>query len=63
MRKRQSHWRGPRDPLAGAGLKPPAAAWIKSPGGVVAVGFRKAGEKNDIYELMKKYIKTGSLGE
>jgi len=32
MRKRQSHWRGPRDPLAGAGLKPPAAAWIKSPG-------------------------------
>ena len=30
---------------------------------VVAVGIRKAGDKNDIYELMKKYIKTGLLGE
>lgn len=28
---------------------------------VVAVGIRKEGDKSDIYELMKKYIKTGLL--
>ncbi|HUW44513.1 MAG TPA: type II toxin-antitoxin system RelE/ParE family toxin [Dehalococcoidia bacterium] len=28
---------------------------------VVAVGIRKEGDKGDIYELMKKYIKTGLL--
>jgi len=28
---------------------------------VVAVGIRKEGDKNDIYELMKKYIRTGLL--
>jgi len=28
---------------------------------IVAVGIRKEGDKNDIYELMKKYIKTGLL--
>jgi mRNA interferase RelE/StbE len=28
---------------------------------VVAVGIRKAGDKKDIYELMKKYIKTGLI--
>lgn len=28
---------------------------------VVAVGIRKSGDKKDIYELMKKYIKTGLL--
>jgi mRNA interferase RelE/StbE len=26
---------------------------------VVAVGIRKAGDKKDIYELMKKFVKTG----
>jgi len=30
---------------------------------VVAVGIRKAGDKKDIYELMKKYIKVGILGK
>jgi mRNA interferase RelE/StbE len=29
---------------------------------VIAVGIRKEGDKKDIYELMKKYIKTGLLG-
>jgi mRNA interferase RelE/StbE len=29
----------------------------------VAVGMRKSGDKKDIYELMKKYIKTGLLEE
>lgn len=28
---------------------------------VVAVGIRKAGDKKDIYELMKKYIKVGFI--
>ncbi len=28
---------------------------------VVAVGIRKAGDKKDIYELMKKLIKTGIM--
>ena len=28
---------------------------------VVAVGIRKTGDKKDIYELMKKYIKVGFL--
>ena len=28
---------------------------------VLAVGIRKEGDKKDIYELMKKYIKTGLL--
>ena len=28
---------------------------------VVAVGIRKEGDRVDIYELMKKYIKTGLL--
>jgi mRNA interferase RelE/StbE len=28
---------------------------------VIAVGIRKDGDKKDIYELMKKYIKTGLL--
>jgi len=28
---------------------------------VVAVGIRKAGDKKDIYELMKKYIKIGLI--
>lgn len=28
---------------------------------VVAVGIRKEGDRGDIYELMKKYIKTGLL--
>ncbi len=28
---------------------------------VVAVGIRKEGDKKDIYELMKKYIKTGLM--
>lgn len=28
---------------------------------IVAVGIRKSGDKKDIYELMKKYIKTGLL--
>ncbi len=26
---------------------------------VVAVGIRKAGDKKDIYELMKKLVRTG----
>jgi mRNA interferase RelE/StbE len=30
---------------------------------IVAVGMRKSGDKKDIYELMKKYIKTGLLEE
>jgi mRNA interferase RelE/StbE len=30
---------------------------------VVAVGIRKSGDKKDIYELMKKYIKVGILGK
>lgn len=30
---------------------------------VVAVGIRKSGDKKDIYELMKKYIKIGLLGK
>ena len=30
---------------------------------VVAVGLRKSGDKKDIYELMKKYIKVGILGK
>jgi len=30
---------------------------------VVAVGIRKAGDKSDIYELMKKYIRTGLIGK
>lgn len=29
---------------------------------IIAVGIRKSGDKKDIYELMKKYIKTGLLG-
>jgi mRNA interferase RelE/StbE len=29
---------------------------------IIAVGIRKGGDKKDIYELMKKYIKTGLLG-
>jgi len=28
---------------------------------IVAVGIQKSGDKKDIYELMKKYIKTGLL--
>ncbi|GAB6277571.1 MAG: hypothetical protein SAMD01599839_21110 [Rectinema sp.] len=28
---------------------------------IVAIGIRKNGDKKDIYELMKKYIKTGLL--
>lgn len=28
---------------------------------IIAVGIRKEGDKKDIYELMKKYIKTGLL--
>ena len=30
---------------------------------IVAVGIRKEGDKKDIYELMKKYIKAGLLKE
>lgn len=30
---------------------------------VIAVGIRKEGDKKDIYELMKKYIKTNLLEE
>jgi mRNA interferase RelE/StbE len=30
---------------------------------IIAVGLRKDGDKKDIYELMKKYIKTGLLEE
>lgn len=29
---------------------------------VVAIGIRKDGDKKDIYELMKKYLKTGLIG-
>ncbi len=29
---------------------------------IVAIGIRKDGDKKDIYELMKKYIKTGLIG-
>ena len=28
---------------------------------IIAVGIRKEGDRGDIYELMKKYIKTGLL--
>ncbi|HKL86630.1 MAG TPA: type II toxin-antitoxin system RelE/ParE family toxin [Treponemataceae bacterium] len=28
---------------------------------VIAVGIRKDGDKKDIYELMKKYLKTGLI--
>jgi mRNA interferase RelE/StbE len=28
---------------------------------IIAVGIRKDGDKKDIYELMKKYVKTGLL--
>ena len=28
---------------------------------IIAVGIRKDGDKKDIYELMKKYIKTGLM--
>ncbi len=28
---------------------------------VVAIGIRKDGDKKDIYELMKKYLKTGLI--
>ncbi len=28
---------------------------------VIAIGLRKEGDKKDIYELMKKYIRTGPL--
>jgi len=28
---------------------------------VVAVGIRKSGDKKDIYELMKKFVRTGIL--
>lgn len=30
---------------------------------IIAVGIRKDGDKKDIYELMKKYIRTGLLKE
>jgi mRNA interferase RelE/StbE len=30
---------------------------------IIAVGIRKDGDKKDIYELMKKYIKTGLINE
>jgi mRNA interferase RelE/StbE len=30
---------------------------------IIAIGIRKDGDKKDIYELMKKYIKTGLLEE
>lgn len=30
---------------------------------VVAVGLRKSGDKKDIYELMKKLVKTGILNK
>ena len=30
---------------------------------IVAVGLRKEGDKKDIYELMKKYIRTGMLND
>ena len=29
---------------------------------IIAIGIRKEGDKKDIYELMKKLIKTGLLG-
>ncbi len=28
---------------------------------IIAVGIRRAGDKKDIYELMKKYIRTGLI--
>jgi mRNA interferase RelE/StbE len=28
---------------------------------IIAVGLRKEGDRKDIYELMKKYVKTGLL--
>ena len=28
---------------------------------IIAIGIRKDGDKKDIYELMKKYIKTGLM--
>jgi len=30
---------------------------------IVAVGIRKSGDKKDIYELMKKYIKIGLIDQ
>ena len=30
---------------------------------IIAVGIRKDGDKKDIYELMKRFIKTGLLDE
>lgn len=30
---------------------------------ILATGIRKEGDKNDIYNLMRKYIKTGLLGD
>ncbi len=30
---------------------------------LIAIGLRKEGDKKDIYELMKKYLKTGLLEE
>jgi len=30
---------------------------------IVAVGIRKDGDKKDIYELMKKYVKIGLLND
>ena len=30
---------------------------------IVAVGIRKDGDKNDIYELMKKYIRIGLIND
>jgi len=30
---------------------------------ILAVGIRKDGDKKDIYELIKKYIKTGLINE
>ena len=30
---------------------------------VVAIGMRKSGDKKDIYELIKKLVKTGILGK
>jgi mRNA interferase RelE/StbE len=28
---------------------------------LIAIGIRKEGDKKDIYQLMKKYLKTGLL--
>ena len=30
---------------------------------IIAIGIRKEGDKSDIYQLMKKYIKTGLMEE